>query len=316
MMSRGDPYDAGKDLHEFYKPVQREDKIESSEGPQGEKVSFSFATRFWQDGSPRLTAYEYQGMTRSKCFTAGKPGNRITCISCHSMHGGDPRGQLTEKMKTNAACNQCHEQFAKPSQLVEHTKHSAESTGSLCYNCHMPRIVYGIMAAHRTHDITNPQPEETVRFGKPNACNQCHFDWSVNRAIAETQRLWPKADKANNTVDQRFNEPEGQRALFGGDAVLRALTAAAMTPSTDATAPLLLEAMQDTYPIVRYFAANALASQHPDLPKPDYLATKTSRDNTLQNWEPLWPEELRNAARQARERLAAQRSETDVEVGE
>jgi len=316
MMSRGDPYDAGKDLHEFYKPVQREDKIESSDGPHGEKVSFSFATRFWQDGSPRLTAYEYQGMTRSKCFTAGKPGNRITCISCHSMHGGDPRGQLTEKMKTNAACNQCHEQFAKPSQLVEHTKHSAESTGSLCYNCHMPRIVYGIMAAHRTHDITNPQPEETVRFGKPNACNQCHFDWSVNRAIAETQRLWPKADKANNTVDQRFNESEGQRALFGGDAVLRALTAAAMTPSTDATAPLLLEAMQDTYPIVRYFAANALASQHPDLPKPDYLATKTSRDNTLQNWEPLWPEELRNAARQARERLAAQRSETDVEVGE
>lgn len=316
MMSRGDPYDAGKDLHEFYKPVQREDKIESSDGPQGEKVSFSFATRFWQDGSPRLTAYEYQGMTRSKCFTAGKPGNRITCISCHSMHGGDPRGQLTEKMKTNAACDQCHEQFAKPSQLVEHTKHSAESTGSLCYNCHMPKIVYGIMTSHRTHDITNPQPQETVRFGKPNACNQCHFDWSVNRAIAETQRLWPKAYKASNTVDQRFNEPEGQRALFGGDAVLRALTAAAMTPSTDATAPLLLEAMQDRYPIVRYFAANALSSQHPDLPKPDYLATKTSRDNTLQNWEPLWPEELRNAAWQARERLAAQRSETDVEVGE
>ena len=101
-------------------------------------ASFSFASRFWQDGSPRLTAYEYQGMTRSKCFRAGKPGQRITCISCHSMHGGDPRGQLTEKMKTNAACTQCHQQFATPVQLVEHTKHPAESTGSLCYNCHMP----------------------------------------------------------------------------------------------------------------------------------------------------------------------------------
>ncbi len=315
MMSVGDPYDPGKNLLEFYKPVQREDKVVSTEGPHGEKINFSFASRFWPDGSPRLTAYEYQGMTRSKCFTAGKPGNRITCISCHSMHDGDPRGQLTEKMKTNAACNQCHQQFSQPAQLVEHTKHSAESTGSLCYNCHMPKIVYGIMAAHRTHDITNPQPEETIRSGKPNACNQCHTDWSANRVMAETKRLWPNA-KGSVTVDQRFDEPEGQRSLFAGDAVTRALTAAAMTPATDANAPLLLEAMQDTYPIVRYFAGNSLAALRPDLPKPDYLALTSAREATLQTWYPLWPAELRTAAREARERLSAQRSETDVEVGE
>ena len=315
MMSVGDPYDPGKNLHEFYKPVQREDKVVSTEGPHGERVNFSFATRFWPDGSPRLTAYEYQGMTRSKCFTAGKPGNRITCISCHSMHDGDPRGQLTEKMKTNAACNQCHDKFSQPAQLVEHTRHSAESAGSLCYNCHMPKIVYGIMAAHRTHDITNPQPEETIRSGKPNACNQCHADWSVNHVMAETKRLWPNA-KGSVTSDQRFDEPEGQRSLFAGDAVTRALTAAAMAPATNATAPLLLEAMQDTYPIVRYFAANSLAAQHPTLPKPDYLAPASAREATLQTWHRLWPAELRTAAREARERLSATRSETDVEVGE
>jgi hypothetical protein len=116
----------------------------------------------------------------------------------------------------------------------------------------MPQIVYGIMSAHRTHDITIPQPDETVRFNKPNACNQCHLDWSVNRAIAETQRLWPKAFAASATGGERFDEPEGQRALFAGDAVMRTLTAAAMMPATEATAPLLLEAMQDRYPIVRY----------------------------------------------------------------
>jgi predicted CXXCH cytochrome family protein len=306
MMSVGDPYDPGKDLHEFYRPIQRGDKVES----------FSFASRFWQDGSPRLTAYEYQGMTRSKCFTGGKPGARITCISCHSMHGGDPRGQLTDKMKTNAACTQCHEQFGKPAQLVAHTKHEAESAGSLCYNCHMPKIVYGIMSAHRTHHITNPRPDETVRFDKPNACNQCHLDWSVNRAIAATRRLWSNALNESLTGDARFDEPEGQRALFAGDAVLRALTAAAMAPATDANAPLLLEAMQDNYPIVRYFAANALAAQHPALPKPDYLAAKGARDATLQIWYPFWPAERLHAAGQARERLSAQRTETDVEVGE
>ena len=58
------------------------------------------------------------------------------------------------------------------------------------------------------------------------------------------------------------------------------------------------------------------AAQHPDLPKPDYLAAASAREATLQTWYPLWPEELRHAAREARERLSAQRSETDVEVGE
>ena len=152
----------------------------------------------------------------------------------------------------------------------------------------MPSIVYGVMSAHRTHDITIPRPDETVRFDKPNACNQCHLDWSVNRAIAASQRLWPNAFVEQQSGDKRFDEPEGQRALFAGDAVMRALTAAAMMPATDANAPLLLEAMQDRYPIVRYFAANALAAGHPAMPKPDYLASAEKRDAALQGWYPLF----------------------------
>jgi len=306
ILSKGDPYDAGKDLSEFYKPVQRDSKV----------GDFSFASRFWADGSPRLTAYEYQGMTRSRCFIGGKPSARITCISCHEMRGGDSRGQLTREMKTNVACTQCHQQYTTPGQLTAHTKHPAESVGSLCYNCHMPQIVYGVMSAHRTHDITIPRPEETVRFDKPNACNQCHLDWSVNRAIAATQRLWPKTFPASSTGGARFDEPEGQRALFAGDAVMRSLTAAAMMPASDKTAPLLFEAMQDRYPIVRYFAANALAAQNPLLPKPDYLAPNEARNATLQSWHSRWAPDILRDAQEARERLSAGRNEVDVEVGE
>ena len=87
----------------------------------------------------------------------------------------------------------------------------------------MPSIVYGVMSAHRTHDITIPRPDETVRFDKPNACNQCHLDWSVNRAIAASQRLWPNAFIESKAGDKHFDEPEGQRALFAGDAVMRGL---------------------------------------------------------------------------------------------
>src|ERR1044072_5888108 len=180
----------------------------------------------------------------------------------------------------------------------------------------MPSIVYGVMSAHRTHDITIPRPDETIRFDKPNACNQCHLDWSVNRAITASQRLWPNAFIETKVGDEHFDEPEGERALFAGDAVTRALTAAAMPPANDVTGPLLLEAMQDRYPLVRYFAANALAAQYPALPKPDYLATAGERDATLRSWYPLWTPEALQAAKDARARLSAGRTEVDVEVGE
>ena len=97
---------------------------------------------------------------------------------------------------------------------------------------------------------------------------------------------------------------------------MRALTAAAMMPANDVTVPWLLEAMQDRYPIVRYFAANDLAAQNPALPKPDYLAPVTARDATLQSWYRLWPPDRLRDAKEARERLSAGRAEVDVVVGE
>ena len=39
---------------------------------------------------------------------------------------------------------------------------------------------------------------------------------------------------------ERFDEPEGQRALFAGDAVMRALTAAAMMPATNVNCSVTL----------------------------------------------------------------------------
>ena len=82
LLAKGDPFNAGDDLSTFFKPVWRETKI----------GDYSFENRFWNNGSPRLTAYEYQGILRSKCFTAGEQENKINCLSCHTMHGGDPKG--------------------------------------------------------------------------------------------------------------------------------------------------------------------------------------------------------------------------------
>lgn len=312
ILTKGDPFNAGDDLAKFYRPVTRETKI-------GE---FAFASRFWQNGSPRLTAYEYQGILRSACFQKADHQNRINCLSCHSMHEGDIKGQIKPENRTDKACLNCHQQFAQPAQLAAHTGHKAESVGSpeiRCYDCHMPRVVYGVMAFHRSHDITVPDASLTASQLVPNACNQCHLDKSANWAIAESKRLWPQRfANAQPSSDEIFNQPEGVRALFAGDALTRAMAAealGAMKPDANWATPFLIEALNDNYPIVRFFAANSLMQNGQKLPKPDYLATETTRLSAVEQWWARYPQ-ARQQVFSLATGLRARRINVDVEVGE
>jgi len=318
IMTSGDPFNAGEDLAQFYRPIDRDSHI----------GQVSFASRFWANGSPRLTAYEYQGILRSKCFRNGEPGHRINCLSCHTMHDGDPKGQLTDESRTDKPCLSCHQKFAGTKALAAHTGHAAESTGSRCYNCHMPRAVYGIMAFHPTHDITIPDAQLTVTASVPNACNQCHLDRSVNWSIAESKRIWPEHfGNAKTSVDEQFNLPEGPRALFAGDALTRALAADLMSgngpgkPDPLWASPFLVEAFADKYPIVRFFAANGLTRSRVawKAEKPDYLATSSARAGFLRQWRELMmvcPAEARQQASLWSLKLMALRRDVDLEVGE
>lgn len=313
IMTKGDPYDAGEDLHEFYTPIQKDTKIGNAR----------FDSRFWADGSPRLSAYEYQGVLRSKCHSAGTPGQRISCITCHSMHGGDPKGMIKERNRGNAACVTCHPKLGDAGGLVSHTGHAANSSGSSCYECHMPKITFGVMEAHRTHDISIPRPGDTIAIGKPNACNQCHLDKSVNWAVREMARLWPKSRALSApSTDAAFDQPEAARALAAGDALVRGLTARAIGLSAtnevkaNFTGPLLLSVMNDRYPIVRFFAANGLAAIDATRSKPDYLATAARRQATLNLWTNRFDAGALGRAKELHERLSKSRQETDIQVGE
>lgn len=313
LLAKGDPFNAGDDLSMYFKPVWRDTKI----------GDYSFANRFWNNGSPRLTAYEYQGILRSKCFTAGEQGNKINCLSCHTMHGGDPKGQITEDKRTNKACLTCHQEFEAAPELEAHTGHKSASSGSSCYACHMPRVVYGVMAVHPTHDITVPDPQLTAAQGVPNACNQCHLDKSVNWAIGASKTLWPERfAAAQSSADQMFDLPEGPRALFAGDALVRALAAEALSgggpvgPVPQWAEPFLVEAFNDNYPIVRYFAANGLARSHLRLPKPDYLGAQEARLSSLERWRRAFDPSVIQRAAALAAMLRSRRIDVDIEVGE
>jgi predicted CXXCH cytochrome family protein len=313
ILGKGDPYNSGDDLSSYYRPVARETTV----------GNYSFANRFWSNGSPRLTAYEYQGILRSRCFIEGDPKNRINCLSCHTMHGGDPKGQITEENRANKPCLACHDKFASEAALIEHTKHRAESAGSNCYSCHMPRVVYGVMSVHPTHEITIPSPLMTATNAAPNACNQCHLDRSVNWAIAESKRLWPERFRSIEPVnDPGFDLPEGPRALFAGDALARALAAEAMgggglmKPDPRWAGPFLVEAFNDNYPIVRFFAANGLAAASSKTAKPDYLGALETRLASLNQWRNIFDQATQQNASTLANMLRAKRKDIDIEVGE
>jgi hypothetical protein len=187
----------------------------------------------------------------------------------------------------------------------------------------MPRVVYGVMAVHPTHDITTPSPQLTVTNSVPNACNQCHLDRSVNWAINESKRLWPaRYASAESSKDTQFDLPEGPRSLFAGDALARSLAAEAMSggglakPDPRWAAPFLVEAFGDNYPVVRYFAANGLASGLWKYPKPDYLAAPEARQSLLNQWRGLFDSSTQRQVFILAEQLRAKRRDVDIEVGE
>ena len=139
-------------------------------------------SRFWKDGANRSGGREFSGMSTTACYLQGE----ISCTHCHSMHESDPNDQLSLGGISNEACLQCHQ--AIDEDLAGHTHHAADSSGSQCYNCHMPYTTYGLLKSIRSHWIDSPSVAASVETGRPNACNQCHLDRTLawtGEALAE-----------------------------------------------------------------------------------------------------------------------------------
>ena len=129
---------------------------------------------FWADGTIRVAGREYNGLLKDAHLEASE----LTCLSCHSMHEYEaPDTQLDPEVTGNRSCLNCHADFAD--EISEHTRHLPESSGSECMNCHMPHTTYGLFSAMRSHRIDNPSVQVSVESGRPNACNLCHLDESL-----------------------------------------------------------------------------------------------------------------------------------------
>ena len=265
----GFSYRPGDPLHQHLPVIQPDaDEIASSLKSMDDNLPF----QFWSDGFVRVSGREYNGLINTPCFTHEDASSTMTCLSCHVMHRSDddPRpleewadDQLHPGMRGNEACTQCHSEFENEEALVQHTHHSADSSGSSCYNCHMSYTTYGLLKAIRSHTVESPSVAVTLKTGRPNACNQCHLDKTLK---------WT-ADHLKERYDidsPELPEDESRLAasliwLYKGDAAQRALMAWSLGwgPAMEASQPdwmpaHLAELLQDPYDAVRFIALRSL----------------------------------------------------------
>lgn len=284
---------------------------------------------FWSDGMVRVSGREYSGLIESACHERGE----LSCLSCHSMHKSKPDDQLAARMDGNQACLQCHQKFEK--NLSQHTHHAAGSSGSLCYNCHMPHTTYGLLKAIRSHQISSPDVAVDLRTGRPNACNLCHLDQSLGwtaRMLSE----WSGKPPVPVGADQK-TVAASVSWLLRGDAGQRALVAwhmgwepARKTSGEDWLAPYLAQLLDDPYSAVRYVARRSL-QRLPGYEKfpYDYIGPAEERRRAPQRALDIWPVPKTTPARPSvlleaggflqRDKIAAllkQRNNTPLELME
>ena len=208
------------------------------------------------------------------------------------MHESDPENQLKPATEGNEACLQCHDSYR--SQIEQHTGHAENSAWSTCYNCHMPRTVYGLLKSVRSHHIDSPDAEQSSSVGRPNACNLCHLDKSHEWTANYLSEWYGYPSVELPAEDQ--STAASLLQLLRGDAGQRALIASHMgwTPAQEASGtgwftPFLAELLDDDYSAVRYIAGQSLQR----LPgyetfEFDYLGSRLSRDEAKTRALDLW----------------------------
>ncbi len=125
---------------------------------------------YFADGQFRDEDYEFGSFTQSKMYHRG-----VKCSNCHNPHTGKT------VVSGNKLCLQCHQ---PEYDAASHHFHTINTDGAMCISCHMPTRIYMGNDVRRDHSFRIPRPDQSVKYGVPNACNKCHEDKSSQWAAA------------------------------------------------------------------------------------------------------------------------------------
>jgi predicted CXXCH cytochrome family protein len=162
-------YHAGLKLSDFWKLEEH-------------KLGETTFTHF-PDGTAHKNRMQGNDFVQSLMYERG-----VTCFSCHDPHGTQNEAMLRKPV--NEICSTCHSPNSQNGphavSIEAHTHHKADSTGSQCVSCHMPKILPelpgGPFVATHTFHFVNPSQTDALQI--PNACNACHKDKDTKWAIS------------------------------------------------------------------------------------------------------------------------------------
>ena len=137
---------------------------------------------FWANGSAKKNRTQGNEFVHDTMYKHG-----VTCVNCHNPHSLSNRADRPEG---NQACLKCHS-FGSvigphQSSIEAHTHHKANSKGSLCIECHMPKTARHTGKSPltvRSHKFDFTSPAETKFYKMPketNACASCHKEKSLD----------------------------------------------------------------------------------------------------------------------------------------
>lgn len=215
---------------------------------------------YYPDGRDLGENFTLTSWLSSPCAKSGK----LDCIFCHTSSG-----RFKQASDPDQACLPCHQD--KTAGLNNHTRHKAESLGSRCIACHMPRTSFARMR-RSDHSMLPPTPAATASFGSPNACQSCHPEKEA--AWADTMvRSWRTRDYQAPVLERAHLIDQARRRDFNNlqamleyivspkrDEVFAASLIRLLRACPDARKwPALRTALRDPSSLVRASAAECLA---------------------------------------------------------
>ena len=210
---------------------------------------------YYADGQAKDEDYVYTSFLESKMYNRG-----VMCSNCHNPHSG-------KVLYTgNQLCLQCH---AKTYDDISHTFHQAGTIGAECKSCHMPSKIYMGIDLRYDHTFRVPRPDLSVKYGTPNACNNCHKDKSPTWA-ANAITKWHGPNRAYHFAEDLI--PASKEDANSEGHIMRLLNDTA-TPAiikatalyylkdikTNNSAQTLLKNVRDKNAQIRYQALRSLA---------------------------------------------------------
>ena len=204
------------------------------------------------DGQILEEDYVYGSFLQSKMHAQG-----IKCGDCHNPHS------LELKFTGNKLCLQCHVPADYDSK--KHHFHEVASEAGQCINCHMTGKYYMGNDFRRDHSFRIPRPDQSLAYGTPNACNECHNDKSEKWA-SDWVVKWYGPDRAPHfsdflllSYDENLSESDQSKLVsFINDLNFPAISRSTLMNNLEFNGreevEAVLESLQDSSAVVRYNA--------------------------------------------------------------